>query len=148
MRTLSFVLLLVALVASGCKKDDAPTAPPAAAVIPADLAGTWTAQSVTLAGQPKTLAEAFSLVPNATSVTVTFTSQGAFSFKHVDANKTPLTSLDGTVTIDGSYMTCTVMYAGQTITLINGPWELSGGQLTITSYVTSLGGNAKVIYTK
>jgi hypothetical protein len=151
MKTLPSVFLLVAMMALatfGCKKDDAPTAAPEEPVIPAELVGVWIAQSVTFAGQPKTMAETFSLVPNATTVALTFTAAGGFSFKHVDASKMALESMDGTAKVEGTSMLCTVTWNGAPLILVNGPWQLSGGQLTITSYAARLGGNATVIYSK
>jgi hypothetical protein len=150
MKALTCVFLLVAVMALlvvGCKKDDSPAAPEVA-VIPTELVGLWTAQSASLGGQSKTLAEAFGLPSNATTVTLTFTAGGAFSFKQIDANKNAVFSMDGTVKVEGSYMTCTSEWEGQPLILINGPWQLSGGQLTITTYNNRLAGQVAVVYTK
>ena len=115
------MLLLLVLVAGGCKKDDEPTTAPEAQVIPTELIGTWTAQSAMLGGQPITIAKAFGLVAPATAVKQSYAGNGAFSFSVLDAGNVILNTLNGSAVVTGAYITCTVpMSDGTTLKLVDG----------------------------
>jgi len=149
MKTVPLVLLLLVLVAGGCKKDEEPTTAPEAQVIPTELIGTWTAQSAMLGGQPITLTKAFGLTPPAITVTNTFAGNGAFSFSWVDAGKTALSTIPGTAVVTGQYITVTApMSDGTSLKLIDGSWAVTANQLVINTYLASAGGAGSVTFTK
>ena len=153
MKTISSVLLLMVLVAGGCKKDEEPTTAPAAQVVPTELVGTWTTQGATLNGAPTPLGAAMYRT-KAKAGRLVLLGSGAFSVQQVDSSNTVIYSLEGVAKLDGQKISlegttldgmpcseyCFMGYGAS--------WAVNGNQLVTSFYYSMLGGTVAITWTK
>jgi hypothetical protein len=153
MKTYLSVLLLMVLVAGGCKKDEEPTTAPAAQVIPTELVGTWKTQGATLNGAPTPVGTALSRT-KAKWAKLVLLGAGTFSVQQLDSSDMVIYNLEGTAKLDGQkislegstldgspcYDYCFMGYGAA--------WAVSGNQLVTSFYYTMLGGTVAVTWAK
>jgi len=153
MKTCLSVLLLMVLVAGGCKKDEEPTTAPAAQVIPTELVGTWTTQGATLNGVPTPLGVAMSRT-KAKWAKLVLLGAGTFSVQQLDSSNMVIYNLEGTAKLDGQK----ISLEGTTLDGLpcfdycfmgyGAVWAVSGNQLVTSFYYSMLGGTVAITWTK
>jgi hypothetical protein len=151
MKTLPLVMLLLVL-AGGCKKDEEPTTAPAAQVIPTELVGTWTTQGATLNGVPTPVGGALWRT-KAKWGRLVLLGTGAFSVQQFDSTNTNIFDLQGNAKVVEQKITLegTILDGASVIeySYLNAPtWTVSGNQLLTSYYYSPLGGTVVVTWTK
>ena len=152
MKTLSSVLLLMVLVAGGCKKDEEPTTAPAAQVVPTELVGTWTTQGATLNGAPTPVGNGL-LRTKTKMAKLVLLNSGAFSVQQWDSSNVLIYNLEGTakvvgqkITLEGTTLDGAPVYDYSLMSMAD--WTVNGNQLVTSVYRSQVGGTVAITWTK
>ena len=140
------LVLVIALLAAGCKKDDEPAGPIEGAP-PAELVGTWRMSSATVDGQPADLAEILQWADNSVSAEFSVQTSGLYTYRESDAQGVPTFLAAGTITVSENNFTISVTTANGTpipAQKQSGTWEIVGGELRLTT-VQEIGGSSATV---
>ena len=144
LRSISVLVLVLALVALHCKKDEDPVTP--ASTVPAGMVGTWVFQSITVNGAPANPADYFPLEQGTVGIEVVLRADGSFDWREYDAQNNTTGTAQGTVTVSGSTvsMTMTVVNGAPVPpqVMFTGAYAINGTTMTLT---TQLEGNTLVL---
>jgi hypothetical protein len=129
------LLILMILVAAGCKKDDNPASSVGGA-IPVEFVGTWIPQSATVNGTATPVATVLDFVQGAASARYVFNANGTFTYSELGGTGTVLYSNAGTFAVNGQTFAVSVATEnGQPLNppvSISGTWAIAGNQFVMT----------------
>jgi len=138
--------LVFALTLAACKDDD--SVGPIEGAPPAELVGTWSMQSVTVNGQPASLADVLEWDPNTASSDFTVETSGVYTYRELNVQGVPTFLAAGTITISGNGFTISVSSVNGTpipAQRQSGTWELVQGELRLTTQEDFQGSMATVV---
>jgi hypothetical protein len=109
---ISLAVLMATVAGFQCKKNDtsSPTGP-SSTVIPSQIVGTWTFQSVTMDGSPVDLAAAFAWESSTVRAQMVINSSGNYTYRELGFNDTITYYETGTATVTGQELKLTTTSA-------------------------------------
>ena len=144
LRSTTILVLILALGALQCKKDEDPVTP--AATLPAEMVGTWVFQSITVNGAPANPADYFPLEQGTVGIEVDLRADGSFDWREYDAQDNITGTAQGTVTVSGNSVSMTITVVnGAPVppqVMFTGAYAISGTTMTLTA---QLEGNTLVL---